>query len=81
MSLKMFSGKRTKYQYFNDFTSVVFNFQYDASYLSIFLILYEASHIEKFEGTEYENGNSFFKFQPKMPKYEIFFENSKDFSF
>ena len=26
----MFSRKRTKYQYFNDFTSVVFNFQYDA---------------------------------------------------
>ena len=28
----MFSEKRTKYQYFNDFTRVVFNFQYDASY-------------------------------------------------
>ena len=31
----MFSGKRTKYQYFNNFTSVVINFQYDASYIII----------------------------------------------
>ena len=37
-TLKMFLGKRTKYQYFNDFTSVVFNFQYDASY--VIFILY-----------------------------------------
>ena len=34
-NLKMFLGKRTKYQYFHDFTSVVFNFQYDASHIII----------------------------------------------
>ena len=31
----MFSGKGTKYKYFDDFTSAVFNFQYDASYIII----------------------------------------------
>ena len=31
----MFLRKRTKYSYFNDFTSVVLNFQYDASYIVI----------------------------------------------
>ena len=35
LNLKMFPGKRTKYQYFHDFTSVVFNFQYDASHIII----------------------------------------------
>ena len=34
-TLKIFSEKRTKYLYFNDFTSVVFNFEYDASYIII----------------------------------------------
>ena len=34
-SLKRFSGKRTKYKYFNDFISVVFNFQYKTSYIII----------------------------------------------
>ena len=31
----MFSGKITKCYYFNNFTSVDFNFQYDASYVII----------------------------------------------
>ena len=31
----MLSGKRTRYQYFNNFTSVFFNFLYDASYIII----------------------------------------------
>ena len=35
VNLKMFLGKRTKYQYFNEFTSIAFDFQYDASYIII----------------------------------------------
>ena len=49
---------------------------------SMFLYLHGTSHIEKFEGSDFENDNIlFFKFQPKIPKLEIFFENSKVFSF
>ena len=50
--------------------------------LSIVLFLHQPSHIEKFEGTDFDNGNSFFfKFQQKILKYKILFENLKVFSF
>ena len=46
--------------------------------VSIFLFLHESSHNEKFKGTDFENGKSFFfRFQQKTPKYEFFFKNSK----
>ena len=38
----------------------------------------ETSHIKKFESTDFEN-DIFFKFHPKILKYDIFFENSKVF--
>ena len=45
-----------------------------------FLFLLESLQIEKFKGTDFKNSNSFlFKFQQEIPKYEIFFENSKVF--
>ena len=44
-----------------------------------FSFLYETSHIEKFERTDCENGNSFFS--NSSQQYETFFENSKVFSF
>ena len=40
------------------------------------LFLHETSHISKLDGIHFENGNRFFKFQRKIPKYEIFFGNS-----
>ena len=46
-----------------------------------FLFLRETSHNEKFKDTDFKNDNSFFKIQSKILKYEIFFENSKVFSF
>ena len=37
--------------------------------VSMFLYLHGTSHIEKFEGSDFENDNIlFFKFQPKIPK-------------
>ena len=46
----------------------------------MFILLHETSfHSEKFEDTDFENDNSFFKFQSKIPKYNIFLENSKVF--
>ena len=50
--------------------------------ISIVLFLHQTSHIEKFEGTDFDNGNSFFfKFQQKILKYKILFENLKVFPF
>ena len=47
-----------------------------------YLILHETSHIETFQGTDFENGNSSFLIQArKIAKYEIFFENLKFFLF
>ena len=37
-----------------------------------FLILHEASYIEKFEGTDYENGNSFFQIPAKNTQMRNF---------
>ena len=53
----MFSRKRTKYQYFNDFTSVVFNFQYDAFCIII--------HNENIRPTQY-----FYPFQISSGKIQ-----------
>ena len=45
------------------------------------LFLHETSHINKLDGIHFENGNRFFKFHRKIPKYEIFFGNSNVPSF
>ena len=37
-----------------------------------FLIFHEASHIEKVEGTNYENGNSFFQVLAKNTQIQNF---------
>ena len=57
-------------------------FVVNISIVLFYLFLHETSHIEKFEGTDFDNGNSFFfKFQQKILKYKILFENLKVFSF
>ena len=45
------------------------------------LSLHETSLVEKFEGTEFENGNSFCQIPAKILRYEIFLENLKVFPF
>lgn len=41
----------------------------------------ETFHNENFEGTAFKNDDSFFKFQVKIPKYDIFCEKLKDQKF
>ena len=48
----------------------------------IFLFLHETSHIQKFEGTDFEKWKIvFFKFYPKISKCEILLKTQKFFIF
>ena len=50
--------------------------------MKTFLFLHETLYIEKYKGTDFENGNSFFSNSSlKIPKYDIFSEKSNVFSF
>ena len=49
--------------------------------LTILLFLHETSHIEKFEGTDFDNGNSFFQIPAKNTLMRNFLWKLKTFFF